>query len=175
MVSLCLADAIRLAHRFPDGTVEIRAVTRQVLRHAAHCTELVRRAGEDTHKPGPLEITHAAVASSDARVVEMLKVQATLGDGQALTISLVEWDQLAIGTVNHHHFAAQTGPPATGGAADHPMSLGAASADGRTGAAHVSALQQAACWIERHRPQTRASTATTEHCGTVWRVPLNAG
>ena len=78
----------------------------------------------------------------------MLKIQATLGDGQALTIPLVEWDQLAIGTVNHHHhFAARrTGPPATGGgAADHPMSLGVASAGGWTGAAHVSALQQVAC------------------------------
>ena len=72
--------------------------------------------------------------------------------GQALTIPLIEWDQLAIGTVNQHHFAARTGPPAMGGAADHPMSLGAASASGSTGAAHVSALQQVACWIGHHRP-----------------------
>ena len=69
MISPCLAHAIRLAHRFPDGTVEIRAVPWLVLRHDAHWAELIRRAGEDTRTSWPLEVTHAAVASSDARVV----------------------------------------------------------------------------------------------------------
>ena len=110
MISSYLVDAIQLANRFPDGTVEIHAVPRQVLRHAAHWAELTRRAGEDTRTSGPVEVTHAAVASSDARVVDMRSLQAQLGDGRALKIPLVEWDQLAIGTVNHHHFAARTGP-----------------------------------------------------------------
>ena len=59
MVSPCRLDAIRLAHRFPSDTMEIRAVPRQVLRHAAHWKELA-------------EVTHEAAASSDARVVGML-------------------------------------------------------------------------------------------------------
>ena len=114
-----------------------RCHDRCFVRHATHRTELVRRAGEDAHRTGPLEVTHEAVASSDARVVDMLEMQATPGEGQALAIPLIEWGQLFIDTVNHHHFAARTGPPAMGGAADHPMSLGAALADGWTGAAHV--------------------------------------
>ena len=52
MIFPCLADAMRLAHRFPDGTVEIRAVPRQVLRHGTHLAELIRRAGEDTRTHG---------------------------------------------------------------------------------------------------------------------------
>ena len=47
------------------------------------------------------------MASSDARVVDMRTLQAQLGDGRALTIPLVEWVQPAIGTVNHHLFAAR--------------------------------------------------------------------
>jgi hypothetical protein len=89
MSSPCLADAIQLAHRFPDGTVEIRAVPRLVLRRATHWAELFRRAGEDTRTSGPVEVTHATVASSDARVVEMMVLQAELGEGRAIKIPLV--------------------------------------------------------------------------------------